>query len=102
MLAQGQHAWIWPFWVVVVLSVPSFSAATILIGALIRPNVWLFAEAPLLYFYIPASLILAVLIAAATHRFMRRGTRRRMWYLLASSACASFGTFAVLSVLGTR
>jgi hypothetical protein len=102
MQAQGQHAWIWPFWIVVVLSVPSFSAAAILITALIIPNIWLYAEIPLMYFYIPLTLVLAVLIAAATHRSMVTRVRHRTWCLLASAACSSAVTFAALLVLGPR
>jgi hypothetical protein len=97
-----QRAWNWPFWTVLLLALPSFMALVIMISMFVRPSVWAYALIPLLYFYIPVTLILAIVVFAATHRFMRRSTVRRIWATLASAVFAVLATVTVLMWAGSR
>jgi len=82
--------WKWPFWSVLVLSIPSFTALLMMLSASVWPDILASSEAIGLYFYTPLTLVPAILIAAATQTSMRHYRRRNTWLVL------SFAVFAAL------
>ena len=92
--------WKWSFWTVLALSLPSFTGLLIMVSALVRPSVWVSAEAILLYLYIPVTLTPAVLIAAVTRKSMQHYWRRNTWLVLTLAAFAVLVTVILLTWLG--
>ena len=94
--SQVQHDWKWPFWTVLVLNVPSFVALLIMISALIRPNIYAWALAPLLFFCAPVGFGLATVVAVITRNYMTHRWSWSTWIVLASALLAGLIPVAIL------
>ncbi len=79
----------WPFWTVLVLSIPSLGAALIVAYVLVSgPSTSMWALPMLLYFYIPVGLILSSILASFSQYSMSEKLRRRTWQVLAAALSA--------------
>jgi hypothetical protein len=97
-----QRDWKWPFWAVVTLSLPSFAALVITICMFVRPTIWAYALVPLIYFYIPVSLVLAVLLVAAARKSMQRYWIRSTAITLALAVSSTAVTIMLVMWAGSK
>lgn len=82
----------WPFWTVVILSLPTFAAFLIVLSAMVRPNVGVYLLIPLM-FVAPVGLIIAIGIAVA-RLFLHHQLSRATWIVLV------LGVFAAMAAIG--
>ncbi len=92
--------WNWPFWTVLVFSLPSISAVLIVAYVLVLgPSASMMVLAILLYFYIPVGLVLSTTVAGFGQFSMSEKRRRRMWQVLAVALSAVPLTYVLLWLL---
>lgn len=83
------RCWNWPFWIVLALSLPSFTAVSITTYLLIwGASSWALVLPVLLYFYVPVGLVVSAIVAAFTQRSMSRERGLRLWGVLALALSA--------------
>ena len=87
--SRVRRDWRWPFWSVLVLSIPSFTALLIMLFAFLGPKDLIPSEALQPYFYAPLTLVPAILIATVTRTSMRHYWRRNTWLALSLAAFAA-------------
>ena len=91
-----QRDWKWPLWAVLALSIPSFTALVITVYVLVRPSVWAYALVPLIYFLMPAGLVVAASVAVLARRFMPHHTIRNTWITLVFAVVAALVTITLV------
>jgi hypothetical protein len=95
--------WNWPFWTVLVFSLPSISAVLLVAFVLASgasSSMW--ALPIVLYFYIPVGLVLSSILASFSQHSMSEKRRRRMWQALAVALSAVPVTYVLLWLLSLQ
>lgn len=86
-----------PFWIVVILSLPTFVAFLIVVTAMLHPNMWAYLLIPLTV-VAPVCLISAIGITIAKRRSMGHQLFRIAWTLLALAFLAGMAAIGVVEL----
>ncbi len=85
----------WPFWTVIVLTLPAFALLLIWLCAIVRPTGWVYLTVPLI-FVASVGLVVGIIIAAATRHSVPRRLSRSTWIVLGLAVLAALATIVLI------